>query len=50
MDVTEPIDPLHDECLDARDAIRQQHRQLAAIASRWEPRPYPWEGGEHDDR
>lgn len=39
--ISEPIDQLHRQCLDAREAIRMHAKILEDHAARWEPRPCP---------
>lgn len=39
--ISEPIDPLHRECIEAREAIRMHVKVLQDHAAAWQPRPCP---------
>jgi hypothetical protein len=41
MSPNEPVDPLHAQCIEAREAIRSHARVLQAYALVWEPAPCP---------
>lgn len=36
-----PIDPLHVQCIEARNGIRMHVKVLQRHAAEWEPRPMP---------
>jgi len=40
-DTTDPVDPLHRECLEARRDIHAAFRQAQAAAVAWTPKPMP---------
>jgi hypothetical protein len=40
-DTTDPVDALHQECVDARRDVRVAFAEARQVAAEWEPRPAP---------